>query len=75
MLLEGIFTAATTCFSSDGKLFLHKLERNIERYARTAISGMVILGSTGEAVMLSDGNREVFFALLFRPHRRTRSCG
>ena len=54
MLLEGIFTAATTCFNSDGKLFLHKLERNVERYSRTAISGIVILGSTGEAVMLSD---------------------
>jgi 4-hydroxy-2-oxoglutarate aldolase len=54
MLLEGIFTAATTCFTGDGKLFLHKLERNVERYSRTAISGIVILGSTGEAVMLSD---------------------
>jgi dihydrodipicolinate synthase/N-acetylneuraminate lyase len=54
MLLEGIFTAATTCFAADGKLFLHKFERNIERYSRTAISGIVILGSTGEAVMLSD---------------------
>jgi len=54
MLLEGIFTAATTCFAPDGKLFLHKLERNVERYSRTAISGIVVLGSTGEAVMLSD---------------------
>jgi dihydrodipicolinate synthase/N-acetylneuraminate lyase len=54
MLLEGIFTAATTCFHADGKLFLHKLERNVERYSRTAISGIVMLGSTGEAVMLSD---------------------
>jgi dihydrodipicolinate synthase/N-acetylneuraminate lyase len=54
MLLEGIFTAATTCFAADGKLFLHKLERNVERYSRTAISGIVMLGSTGEAVMLSD---------------------
>jgi dihydrodipicolinate synthase/N-acetylneuraminate lyase len=63
MLLEGIFTAATTCFSADGKLFLHKFERNIERYARTAISGIVVLGSTGEAVMLSDGeSRDVLKA-------------
>ena len=54
MLLEGVFTAATTCFKSDGSLFLHKLERNIERYSRTAVSGIVMLGSTGEAVMLSD---------------------
>ena len=53
MLLEGIFTAATTPFAGDGKLFLHKLERNIERLTRTAISGIVLLGSTGEAVTLS----------------------
>ena len=54
MLIEGVLTAATTCFHGDGGLFLHKLERNIERYSRTAISGIVMLGSTGEAVMLSD---------------------
>ena len=54
MLLEGIFTAATTCFNSEGKLFLHKQERNVERYSRTAIAGIVMLGSTGEAVMLGD---------------------
>lgn len=54
VLLEGILTAATTPFTGDGKLFLHKLERNIERLSRTAITGIVMLGSTGEAVMLSD---------------------
>ncbi len=60
MLLEGILTAATTPFTGDGKLFLHKLERNIERLSRTAIAGIVILGSTGEAVMLGDmESREV----------------
>ena len=63
MLLEGIFTAAPTSFHGDGKLFIHKLERNIERYARTAESGIVVLGSTGEAVMLSDDeSREVLHA-------------
>ena len=60
MLLEGILTAATTPFTGDGKLFLHKMERNIERLSRTAIAGIVILGSTGEAVMLGDmESREV----------------
>jgi 4-hydroxy-2-oxoglutarate aldolase len=54
VLLEGILTAATTPFTGDGKLFLHKLERNVERLSRTAISGIVMLGSTGEAVMLCD---------------------
>src|SRR6202034_4057325 len=54
MLLEGIFSAVTTCFYPDGRPYWRKLEANMERYSRTAMSGMVLLGSTGEAVMLSD---------------------
>lgn len=54
MLLEGIFPAVTTPFYPDGRLYLKKLEHNIERYSRTPAAGLVILGSTGEAVMLSD---------------------
>lgn len=54
MLLEGIFPAATTPFYPDGRLYLKKLEHNVERYSRTPVAGIVILGSTGEAVMLGD---------------------
>jgi dihydrodipicolinate synthase/N-acetylneuraminate lyase len=54
MLLEGIFPAATTPFYPDGRLYLKKLEHNVERYSRTPVAGITILGSTGEAVMLSD---------------------
>jgi 4-hydroxy-2-oxoglutarate aldolase len=54
MLLEGVFAAVTTCFYPDGRPYWRKLEANIDRYSRTAMSGMVLLGSTGEAVMLSD---------------------
>ncbi|MGC2402754.1 MAG: dihydrodipicolinate synthase family protein [Acidobacteriaceae bacterium] len=54
MLLEGIFAAVTTCFYPDGRPYWRKLEANMERYSRTPMSGMVLLGSTGEAVMLSD---------------------
>jgi 4-hydroxy-2-oxoglutarate aldolase len=54
MLLEGIFAAVTTCFYPDGRPYWRKLEANIDRYSLTAMSGMVLLGSTGEAVMLSD---------------------
>jgi 4-hydroxy-2-oxoglutarate aldolase len=60
MLLEGIFAAVTTCFYPDGRPYWRKLEHNIEHYSRSAMSGMVLLGSTGEAVMLSDEeSREV----------------
>ncbi len=54
MLLEGIFPAVTTPFYPDGRLYTRKLEHNIERYSRTPVAGLVVLGSTGEAVMLSD---------------------
>jgi len=54
MLLEGIFPAITTPFYPDGRLYLKKLEHNVQRYSRTRVSGIVVLGSTGEAVMLSD---------------------
>lgn len=54
MLLEGIFPAATTPFYGDGRLYLRKLEHNIDRYSRTPVSGITVLGSTGEAVMLDE---------------------
>jgi dihydrodipicolinate synthase/N-acetylneuraminate lyase len=60
MLLEGIFPAASTPYYSDGRLYLRKLEHNMERYSRTPVAGIVVLGSTGEAVMLDDAEaREV----------------
>jgi len=54
MLLEGIFAPITTPFYPDGRLYLRKLEHNADRYSRTPVAGKVVLGSTGEAVMLSD---------------------
>ena len=54
MLLSGIFPALTTPFYPDGRLYLKKLEHNVDRYSRTPIAGMAILGSTGEVVMLSE---------------------
>ncbi|MFT4111914.1 dihydrodipicolinate synthase family protein [Silvibacterium sp.] len=54
MLLDGIFAAITTPFHADGRLYLHKLEENVEHYSRTPLSGLTVLGSTGEAPMLSD---------------------
>ncbi|MBV8671791.1 MAG: dihydrodipicolinate synthase family protein [Acidobacteriaceae bacterium] len=54
MLLEGIFPAVTTPFYPDGRLYVRKLEHNIDRYSRTPVAGLAVLGSTGEAVMLGD---------------------
>ncbi|MHB1938019.1 MAG: dihydrodipicolinate synthase family protein [Acidobacteriaceae bacterium] len=65
MLLEGIFPPITTPFYPDGKLYLRKLEHNVALYSRTQLAGMVVLGSTGEAIMLSnDEQREVLAAAI-----------
>ena len=57
MLLQGIFPPITTPFYSDGNVYYKKLESNVERYSRTPVAGIVVLGSTGEAIMLSDQER------------------
>ena len=57
MLLSGIFPAITTPFYPDGRVYLRKVEHNVDRYSRTPIAGMVVLGSTGEPVMLSDDEK------------------
>jgi 4-hydroxy-2-oxoglutarate aldolase len=57
MLLHGIFPPITTPFYPDGRVYLKKLEHNAEHYSKTPVAGLVVLGSTGEAVMLSDGER------------------
>jgi 4-hydroxy-2-oxoglutarate aldolase len=54
MLLEGIFVATTTPFYPDERVYFRKLEHNMERYSRSLLAGMVVLGSTGEAVSLND---------------------
>lgn len=57
MLLHGILPPITTPFYPDGNVYYKKLEANVERYSRTPVSGIVVLGSTGEAIMLSDQER------------------
>jgi dihydrodipicolinate synthase/N-acetylneuraminate lyase len=57
MLLQGIFPAMTTPFYPEGGVYYKKIEHNVDRYSRTPVAGLVVLGSTGEAVMLSDEER------------------
>jgi 4-hydroxy-2-oxoglutarate aldolase len=61
MLLHGIFPPITTPFYQDGKIYFRKLEQNVEQYSRGPIAGIVVQGSTGEAILLGDDEkREVF---------------
>lgn len=57
MLLHGIFPPITTPFYPDGSVYFKKLEHNGDRYSKTPIAGLVVLGSTGESIMLSDQER------------------
>jgi dihydrodipicolinate synthase/N-acetylneuraminate lyase len=57
MLLHGISPPITTPFYPDGRVYLKKLEHNVEHYSKTPVVGIVVLGSTGEAIMLSDEER------------------
>ena len=57
MHLHGIFPPITTPFYPDGNVYFKKFESNVERYSRTPVGGIVVLGSTGEAILLSDQER------------------
>ena len=61
MLLHGIFPPITTPFYPDGAVCYKKLESNVERYSRTPVAGIVVQGSTGEAILLSDQERRDVF--------------
>ena len=53
MQLSGIFPALVTPFDAAGEASRLALQHNIRLYNQTAIAGYVVLGSTGESVMLS----------------------
>ncbi len=53
MELRGIFPALVTPFACDESVSLSALKQNICLYNETAVSGLVLLGSTGESVMLT----------------------
>ena len=53
MDLGGVYPALTTPFAADGSVSLADVKYNIERYNSTGVAGYVVLGSTGESVLLS----------------------
>lgn len=52
--MEGIFAAVSTPFYADERVYFRKIEANVAHYSRSLMAGIVVLGSTGEAVMLDD---------------------
>jgi 4-hydroxy-2-oxoglutarate aldolase len=53
MDLSGVLSALTTPFAADGSVSLAELKHNLQRYNGTDLAGYVVLGSTGESVLLS----------------------
>jgi 4-hydroxy-2-oxoglutarate aldolase len=54
MELSGVMPPVTTPFRPDGEVAYEELGRNLERWNRTALSGYVVAGSTGECVTLTE---------------------
>src|SRR6516225_9808046 len=59
MDLSGIFPALTTPFATDGSVSLADLKHNMQQYNRTELAGYVVIGSTGESVLLSKAEAEL----------------
>ena len=53
MKLHGIFPPLTTPFDASDSVALDRLRDNVVRYNRTRLAGYVVVGSTGESVLLS----------------------
>jgi len=56
--LSGIFPALTTPYREDGTVALDLFKANLARYNQTGVAGYVVLGSTGESVLLTASESE-----------------
>jgi 4-hydroxy-2-oxoglutarate aldolase len=56
--VSGIFPALTTPYHEDGSVALDHFKANLARYNQTALAGYVVLGSTGESVLLSSAEAD-----------------
>jgi 4-hydroxy-2-oxoglutarate aldolase len=65
--LCGIFPPVTSPFNADGDLLIDRFKENLMRWAAAPLAGLTVLGSNGEAHMLSDEEG----LLLVREARRT----
>jgi 4-hydroxy-2-oxoglutarate aldolase len=59
---QGIFPALTTPFEVDGWVSLGGLKENVRRYNKTGLAGYLVLGSTGESVMLLRAEEDAVLA-------------
>jgi 4-hydroxy-2-oxoglutarate aldolase len=55
----GIYTPLATPFAADGSLDADALTRNVEKYLASPLTGLVVLGSNGEAAQLDDDEADL----------------
>ena len=55
----GIYTPLATPFGADGSLDTRALTRNVEKYLRSPLTGLVVLGSNGEAPQLEEDEADL----------------
>jgi len=64
MKLQGIFPPITTPFDHSGAIFASKVQHNVEKWNLTTLSGYVVMGSTGESVMLTPDEKFLMWELV-----------
>jgi 4-hydroxy-2-oxoglutarate aldolase len=64
MKLQGIFPPIATPFDHNGDVYPAKVRHNVEKWNRTALSGYVVMGSTGESVMLTADEKYTMWELV-----------
>ena len=64
MKLQGIFSPIATPFDHNGDIYPAKVRHNVEKWNRTALSGYVVMGSTGESVMLTADEKYIMWELV-----------
>jgi 4-hydroxy-2-oxoglutarate aldolase len=64
MKLQGIFPPIATPFDHNGDIYPAKVRHNVEKWNRTALSGYVVMGSTGESVMLTPDEKYAMWELV-----------
>jgi 4-hydroxy-2-oxoglutarate aldolase len=64
MKLQGIFPPITTPFDYEGNIYTAKIQHNVEKWNRTTLSGYVVMGSTGESVMLTEAEKYTVWELV-----------
>jgi 4-hydroxy-2-oxoglutarate aldolase len=60
--ISGIFPALTTPYHQDGSVALDHFKADLARYNKTGLAGYVVLGSTGESVLLSSAEADSLLA-------------